>query len=84
MVCVLSLRCGGKDNEMIDEKQALNTFIGRRSWGEGRQPQLIDASQKEDGSVEVFLDGEEAPSYKVSVVVIDLKQRQMVAEDILS
>lgn len=69
---------------MLNEKDALNIIIGRRSWGEGKQPTMIDARQKEDGSVEVFIDGEEDASHKISVVVENLKQRQMVAADILS
>jgi hypothetical protein len=54
---------------MLDEKTALEIIAHK----ERPQVALIDARSKADGTVEVFLDDEKEPSYKVEVVVTRLK-----------
>jgi hypothetical protein len=54
---------------MLDEKTALEIIAHK----ERPVAFLVDARSKPDGTVEVFLDDEKEPSYKVEVVVTRLK-----------
>jgi hypothetical protein len=58
---------------LLREKDALETLTSKRTL-EGRSPRIVDARAQLDGSVLVYVDGAEAPEYKLEVVVTDLKQ----------
>lgn len=60
---------GGK---LLAAKKALEVIKSRRVLEEGKH-RLVDAQPQPDGSVLVYLDSEESPSFQLEIVVKDLK-----------
>ena len=60
---------GGK---LLEAKKALEVIKSRRVLEEGKH-RLVDARPQSDGSVLVYLDSEESPSFQLEIVVKDLK-----------